>query len=53
MKALVTGASSGIGKEIAKYLDSLGYELILVSRDKERLEKLWAEKRAPWKVWAD
>ena len=22
-------------------------------RDKERLEKLWAEKRAPWKVWAD
>ena len=40
MKALVTGASSGIGKEIAKYLDSLGYELILVSRDKERLESV-------------
>lgn len=38
MKALVTGASSGIGKEMAKYLDSLGYELILVSRDKEKLE---------------
>ena len=28
MKALVTGASSGIGKEIAIYLDKLGYEVI-------------------------
>lgn len=40
MKALVTGASSGIGREIAKYLDSLNYELILVARDKEKLERL-------------
>lgn len=40
MKALVTGASSGIGREIAKYLDSLGYNLILVSRSKEALESL-------------
>ena len=40
MKALVTGASSGIGLEISKYLDSLGYELILVARNKEKLEML-------------
>lgn len=22
-------------------------------RDKEKLEKLWAENKAPWKVWND
>ena len=40
MKALVTGASSGIGREMAKYLDHLGYELIIVARSKEKLEQL-------------
>ncbi len=39
MKALVTGASSGIGKDIAVYLSELGYDLILVSRDKNKLEE--------------
>lgn len=40
MKALVTGVSSGIGLEISKYLDSIGYEIILVARDKEKLESV-------------
>lgn len=40
MRALVTGASSGIGRDMARELDKLGYEVVLVSRDKEKLEDL-------------
>lgn len=40
MKALITGGSSGIGKEMAKYLSSLGYDLILVSRNNEEIKKI-------------
>ena len=43
MKALITGASSGIGRDIAKVLSKKGYELILVARDKEKLEKVESE----------
>lgn len=50
MKALITGASSGIGKEIAKYLDSLNYELVLVSRNKDYLEKLATELKHKPKI---
>lgn len=40
MKALVTGASSGIGRDMARYLSSLGYDIIAVARDGEALNKL-------------
>ena len=40
MRALVTGASSGIGRDMARYLNSLGYDLIITARDKEKLEEL-------------
>lgn len=43
MKALVTGASSGIGRDIAKYLGDLGYDLILVSRDENKLKEIKEE----------
>ena len=45
MKALVTGASSGMGKDMAKYLASLGYDLFVVSRDKEKLASIYKDEK--------
>lgn len=43
MKAFITGASSGIGKEMARFLVSEGYDVVLVARRKTYLEKLKKE----------
>lgn len=43
MKALITGASSGIGRDMAIILSNMGYDLILAARRAERLEELKKE----------
>ena len=40
MKALVTGASSGIGRDIARELAKRNIDLIIVSRDEEKLNEV-------------
>lgn len=43
MKVLITGASSGIGRDMARNFSKKGYELILVARDASKLNKVKEE----------
>lgn len=51
--ALVTGASSGIGAEIARELGARGMNLLLVARRQDRLDELATELRREHRVHAE
>ncbi|HIT53634.1 MAG TPA: SDR family oxidoreductase [Candidatus Fimivicinus intestinavium] len=50
MKALITGASSGLGRDIARALGDMGCELILTARREERLVELKERLSVPTQV---
>ncbi|MCL2549888.1 MAG: SDR family oxidoreductase [Methanimicrococcus sp.] len=50
--ALITGASSGIGRELAKVFAGGGYDLILVARNEKKLETLKDKLEAKYGIKA-
>ena len=50
MLAFVTGASSGIGREMAKVLGKMGYDLIVTARDEEKLVQVSHEIKTNVKI---
>ena len=50
MKAIITGASSGIGREMARILSDMGYDIIAVARREDRLISLKEELKGDVEV---
>ncbi len=50
MKALITGASSGIGESLAYELSKRGYDLILVATDEKKLKKVKSNIKTESKI---
>lgn len=51
--ALITGASSGIGSDLARVFAREGHDLVLTARNQVRMETLAAEIRGSFKVQVD
>jgi len=52
MLAVITGASSGMGRDMARVLSKKGYDLVLIARRKDRLEDLAKELGTKVKIIA-
>ena len=50
MRALITGASSGLGKDFAINLSKIGYDLVLVARNEEKLKEVAKECKTKVKI---
>lgn len=50
MKALITGATSGIGRELAVVLSRMGCELIIASRDTKKMKQVQRRLSVPVKI---
>jgi short-subunit dehydrogenase len=49
-RALITGASSGIGRELARVFARYGHNLVLAARNRERLDALAGELRETYGI---
>ncbi|WP_317510439.1 SDR family NAD(P)-dependent oxidoreductase, partial [Acinetobacter baumannii] len=52
-RVVITGASSGIGEQLAKQFAMRGYSLVLVARRVEKLEALAEKLKAEYQISVD